>query len=134
MGKTVQSVKNSLKFKAQVRTGLLTVRVGVKKYVLPVSARMLSSDNYMFLSFPATSELFEIKDKKLQSMDSKADAGDALVKLSPSKRRGRRKSTPVALPEALESALRSIPSGYKLVIDASGSPRLAKMRKRRSKK
>jgi hypothetical protein len=134
MGKTVQSVKNSLKFKAQVKTGLLSVRVGVKKYVLPVSARMLSSDGYMFLSFPATSELFEIKDKKLTAMDSKADAGDALTKLNPGKRRGRRKSAPVALPSDLENALKSIPAGYKLVIDASGAPRLAKMRKRRSKK
>lgn len=55
MSKTVQSVKNSLKFKAQVKSGLLSVRVGVKKYVVPVGVRMIANGDYMFLSFPATS-------------------------------------------------------------------------------
>lgn len=135
MGKSVQSVKNSLKFKVQPKPGLLTVRVGVKKYVLPVSARMLCEGGFMFLSFSATSELFEIKDKKLVAMDSKADAGDAATVLVPARRRGRKKSKAIDMPSELESALKAIPAGYKLTFDlATGKPRLAKMRKKRTPK
>jgi|CXWL01.1.fsa_nt_gi hypothetical protein len=132
MAKTVQSVKNSLKFKVQPKAGLLTVRVGVKKYVLPVSARMLCEGGYMFLSFSATSELFEIKDKKLVAMDSKSDAGNAATSLVATKRRGRKQSKRLDMPTELETALKAIPAGYKLTFDlATGKPRLAKMRKKR---
>ena len=78
MARSVQNVKNSLKFKAQPKSGILSVKVGVKKFVVPVEARMLSGDGYMFLSFPAVSELFKVEGKTLTSMDSKADASEAL--------------------------------------------------------
>lgn len=134
MSKTVQSVKNSLKFKAQVKSGLLSVRVGVKKYVLPVGVRMIANGDYMFLSFPANSELYKIENKKnLIAMDPKADATAAHTALNVAKRRGRRKSGTVELPSSVKEALKAIPAGYKLVFDAAGSPRLAKTRKRRAK-
>lgn len=135
MSKTVKSVKNSLKFKASPKDGLLTVRVGVKKYVLPVSARMICDGGYMFLSFSATSELYKIDDKKLKAMAPADDATDAYAKLNPSKRRGRRKATAqAALPTDLEAALKKLPAGFKLGFDAKGEPRLVKTRKRRAKK
>ena len=135
MGKTVQSVKNSLKFKVQPKVGLLTVRVGVKKYVLPVAARMLSEGGYMFLSFSATSELYEIKDRKLTAMDSNSDASNASTVLVTSKRRGRKKGKTLDLPSELESALKAIPAGYRLTFDlTTGQPRLARMRKKRATK
>lgn len=134
MGKTVQNVKNSLKFKANVKEGILTVRVGVKKYVLPVAARILSNGEYMFLSFSATSELYKVSGKGLVAMNPKDDATAAYAALTPSRKRGRRKASAVEMPTALESALKSIPSGYKLAFDASGAPRLVKTRKRRAKK
>jgi hypothetical protein len=55
--KNVKSLKNSLKFKAAPKSGVLTVRVGVKKYVLPVDARMIAGDGYLFLSFGSSSEI-----------------------------------------------------------------------------
>ena len=134
MSKNVKSVKNSLKFKAQVKSGLISVRVGVKKYVVPVSVRILSSDSHMFLSFPATSELYKIKGKELTAMDPAADAAEALASLNPGKRRGRKRAAPINMPTELESALKAIPAGYKLVFDAAGKPRLAKARKRRTTK
>lgn len=133
--KSVKSVKNSLKFKAQVKPGILTVRVGVKKYVLPVEGRILTSDSHLFLSFPASSELYEIKDKKLSPMAATADASAAYAALNPGrKRRSRKSATAATLPADLAAALTKIPAGYKLGYDASGKPRLVKKRTRRTKK
>lgn len=134
MVKTVQNVKNSLKFKAQVKPNLISVRIGVKKYVLPVEARVLSSGEYMFLSFPACSELFKITDKKLVSMDAEADATEAFNALNPGKKRGRRRSSANALPDQIAQALKNIPDGYRLGYDASGTPRLVRTRIRKTKK
>lgn len=129
--KTVQSVKNSLKFKAQPKGGVLTVKIGVKKYSLPVEARMISGENYLFLSFPACSELFKVDGKTLEPMPSGADASEAYNVLNPGKRRGRRKSSDVQLPSELADALKAIPNGYRLSYGADGSPRLVKTRRRR---
>jgi hypothetical protein len=132
MSKTVKSVKNSLKFKAQVKEGLLSVRVGVKKYTLPISARILSNGKYLFLSFPATSELFEVGGDGLVAMSPTADATEAYASLNPGRRRGgRKRGSNVEIPSGLAEALKAIPAGHKLVFDASGNPRIVKMRKRR---
>jgi len=136
MNKTVQNVKNSLKFKASPKAGTLSVKVGVKKYVVPVEARLLSDGSYLFLSFPAVSELYRIANKSLSPMDSKEDATEAHGALTPAaaKKRGRRKAATVEIPAALADALKAVPSGYKLGFNADGSPKLVKMRKRRARK
>jgi len=129
--KTVQNVKNSLKFKATEKEGVLTVRVGVKKYVLPVAARVLSNEGYLFLSFPASSELYRIKGKGLEAMDKDDDAAEAYAQLNTTKRaRGRRGGS---MPNDLAEALSKIPAGYKIGYGADGTPRLVKMRVRRKK-
>lgn len=133
MKKTVQSVKNSLKFKAQPKGGILSVKIGVKKYSVPVEARMLSNGQFVFLSFPASSELYRIENKSMQAMNSEEDASEAFASLSPTRRRGRRRSA-VEFPEALASALKkSVPSGYKLGYNADGSYKLVRTRKRSKK-
>lgn len=132
MSKTVQTVKNSLKFKATPKSGVLSVRVGVKKYNIPVDARLLSSGEYMFLSFPASSELYQVQGKQLSPMDSKADATEAYAALNPGKKRQRRRSA-AAMPAELEAALKNIPAGYRLGYGPDGTPRLVKKRKRGSK-
>lgn len=134
MKKTVQSVKNSLKFKAQPRAGILSVKIGVKKFSVPIEARMLSNGSYVFLSFPASSELYRVDNKQMLSMGGEDDATDAFVALNPSKRRGRRKGAAVALPTELAEALKSVPAGYKLGYNADGSPKLVRTRKRGSKR
>ncbi|MBS1717186.1 MAG: hypothetical protein JSS72_05600 [Armatimonadetes bacterium] len=130
--KTVQSVKNSLKFKADPKAGVLSVKVGVKKYSLPVEARVLSDGKYVFLSFPASSELYRVDGKGLKGMASNEDASEAHAALTPSRRRGRpRGPRAVSLPAELESALKNIPAGYKLGYGPDGVPRLVRSRRRR---
>ena len=133
--KTVQNVKNSLKFKAQEKEGLLSVRVGVKKFTVPVKARMISGEDYLFLSFPASSELYKIQEGELVALDREADASDAFEALNPGKRRGpgRRRATPTELPDTLAEALKSLPAGYKLGYDADGTPKLIRTRQRTKK-
>lgn len=130
--KTVQAVKNSLKFKTQPKAGALTVRLGVKKLVLPVEARLLHSDGYLFLSFSSSSEIYKIEGKTLSAMDSQSDASEAYEALNPKRRRrGRKGRGTVEMPPALAEAMKHIPAGYKIVMDASGNVRLAKTRVRR---
>ncbi len=133
MSKSVRAVKNSLKFKANVKEGILSVRVGVKKYVLPVSARILSNGDFLFLSFTASSELYKIKDKKLAAMGANDDATNAYTQLNPGRKR-RRRASAVEMPSVLADALKKLPSGYRLGYDTSGQPRLVKTRVRAKRK
>lgn len=133
MKKTVQSVKNSLKFKAQPKSGILSVRIGVRKFSVPIEARMISGGSYLFLSFPACSELYRVDAKELHPLPSDEDATDAYNVLNPSKKRTRRRGSSVNMPQELADALKAIPSGYKLGYNLDGSPKLVKTR-RRSKK
>jgi hypothetical protein len=135
--KTVKNVKNSLKFKASPKTGLLTVRVGVKKYVLPVEARMIQGGDYMFLSFSASSEIYHINGGKLVAMDANASAEAAAGSLATATKRtkrGKRGSrVAVEVPAELEAALKAIPAGHKLAIGPDGKPRIVKTRERKKK-
>ncbi|AIE87713.1 hypothetical protein OP10G_4345 [Fimbriimonas ginsengisoli Gsoil 348] len=128
--KTVQNVKNSLKFKAQEKEGVLTIRVGVRKYAVPVKARMLSGQDYLFLSFPASSELYKVSAKELAPLDKETDAADAYEALNPGKRRGRRRGGGVEMPTELAEALKNLPAGYKLGYTVDGAPKLVRTRRR----
>jgi len=132
--RTVQSVKNSLKFKAVPKAGILSIKIGVKKYSVPVEARMLSTGEYVFLSFPASSELYKIENKELSALDAKADASDAHASLTPKRRRGRRRRESVEMPAELAAALKALPAGFKLGYSLDGAPKLVKTRTRRSSK
>lgn len=134
MQKSVQNVKNSLKFKASPKPGILSVKVGVKKFNLPVEARMLSNGDYLFLSFSASSELYTVEGKELKAMPAEADATSAYQALNPGKRRGRRRREQVQLPPDLENALRSLPAGYKLGYSTDGTPKLVRSRTRKKTK
>ena len=129
-GKSVQSVKNSLKFKAQEKEGVLSVRVGVKKFNVPVKARMLSSGEFLFLSFPASSELYRVDKKALAPMEREEDASKAYESLNPGRKARRRRSGSAEMPDELTNALKAIPEGYKLGYSADGSPKLVRTRKR----
>lgn len=133
MAKTVRSVKNSLKFKAQAKPGILSVRVGVKKYAVPIEARILSTGEFMFLSFPASSEVYKISGKQLAPLGAESDASEAYQALNPGKRKGRRRRAQVSLPTNLTEALKAIPAGYRLGYGADGEVKLIKTRKRSPK-
>jgi hypothetical protein len=131
--KSVQSVKNSLKFKAQEKEGVLSVRVGVKKYGVPIKARMLSSGEFLFLSFPASSELYRVDKKNLTAMGKNEDAGKAFESLNPGRKARRKRSGGIELTEELSAALSKIPDGFKLGYGPDGSPKLVRTRKRSKK-
>jgi len=129
--KTVKSVKNSLKFKAEDKEGMLSIKIGLKRYTLPVNARLISGEGYLYLSFPASSELYRVGENDLQIMASDADAADANTALAGSKSRAPREGRP--LPDSLAEALKSIPAGHKIVANEDGSHRLVKTRTRKLK-
>lgn len=133
--KNVKSLKNSLKFKATPKTGVLTVRVGVKKYVLPVEARMISGEGYLFLSFGSSSEIYEVGPKSLTPMAADADGTAAATALTPKSRgrgRAKRSRKGVEMPDNLAKALAQVPAGYKLV-PGDGGYRLVRTRTRKKK-
>jgi hypothetical protein len=131
--KTVQNVKNSLKFKAQEKENVLSIKIGVKKYTVPVKARIITSDKYLFLSFPASSELYRVDREGLAPMAKEDDAGDAFSALNRGRRRGGRRSSSVEMPAVLAEALKNLPPGYKLGYGTDGSPRLVRTRTRSGK-
>ena len=135
MNKNVQKVKNSLKFKAEEREGLLTIRFGVKKLVVPHKVRMLSDGKYMFLSFTASSELYKVEGKQLKAMQKTDDATEAFAQLNPGRkgRRGRKARAAAQLSPELEAALKNIPAGFRLGYGPDGSLKLVKTRVRTKK-
>jgi len=133
MNKTVQNVKNSLKFKAQEKDGVLSIKVGVRKFAVPVKARMISGSDYLFLSFPASSELYRVDKNELQPLPKDADATEAFDALNPGKKRTRRRAGGVSMPPELAEALKSLPAGYKLGYGADGTPKLVRSRRRGKK-
>lgn len=136
MSKSVQKVKNSLKFKADEKEGLLSVKIGAKKFTVPHKVRLLSDGKYLFLSFTGSSELYEVGSKDIVPMDRTAEAGAAFESLNPGrKKRGTRNSAGKTAPltPELEAAIKGIPSGYRLVMGQDGQVRLVKTRNRKKK-
>jgi hypothetical protein len=130
MRKSVKNVKNSLKFKARPKSGAISVKVGAKKYTVPISARILSNENFIFLSFPACSALFEIHHRELKPLPPEADATEAYAQLNPFKKRNRVKVPQVSIPKELVDALRALPADYKVGYGTDGAPRLVRKRRR----
>ena len=98
---------------------------------LPIESRLISHDDYLFLSFHAISELFKIENGTLTPMDVNADATlayKALNPVSPKKRTRRWSSNEI--PPDVKEALSKLPPNTKLVADGKGGYRLAKKRKR----
>jgi hypothetical protein len=94
---------------------------------------MLSNGEYVFLSFPASSVLYRVENRQLETMSGEVDATEAFNALNPKKRRGRRRASAVSMPPALAEALKSLPSGYKLGYGPDGAPKLVRTRKRGAK-
>lgn len=132
MARTIEKIKSALKLKATPKTGALTLRMGVKKYVLPFEVRILKSDEYLFVHLPPNAGVFSFDGKALKEVNDSAMGEKAVASFkSRRKRRGSRDGGSVDMPTELSSALSKIPSGYKLGYDGDGNPRLVKTRTRR---
>lgn len=134
MAKNVEQICKALKLSsAKSTTKALTFRVGQKKYQLPFESRLLNRDNYMFIHVLPSAGIFRIENGQAVLVTSAEEAASAakILRSNPKKKSSRKSSGKSAeLPADLQDALRKIPSGYKLVTDARGGHRLAKMRPR----
>ncbi len=134
MAKTVEKTKASLKLRAQARNGALTLRLGVKKYVLPFEVRLLTSNEYVFVHVPPSAEIMKLTQDGLEVVTDARAAEEAAKSFRRSRKRSSGKSAaPVEMPTEVAAALSKIPPGYKIGYGLDGSIRLVKTRRRRRK-
>lgn len=133
MAKSLDQVKASLKLKTSAREGVLSLRVGKRKVVLPFEVRMLESDNYVFVHIPPAAEVMKTSDFTIVTDAGEATTAANEFKKSRRRKRGANKSA-AEMPDELKAALEKVPAGFKLTYGPDGIPRLAKKRVRRSKK
>ncbi len=134
MAKSIEKIKSGLKLRTQPREGALTLRIGVKKFVLPVEARLIVSDEYVFLHIPPTAELMKISADGLALVSELSGAEHAVSTFKKSRKSssGRRASRGgMEMPADLSELLNKLPAGYKLGYGTDGSPKLVRTRKRR---
>lgn len=132
MAKTVEDVTKALKLKAQSKNDILTIKLGSKKLTLPFEARLLSSDQYLFVHLPPAAAIFKFGEKGLEAV---VDADEARQAQSSFRKQrfssGVKAKAIMEIPEELKSALSKIPAGYRLAIGSDGKPRIVKTRVRR---
>ena len=132
MARSLEKIKFGLKLRTTKKDNVLTLRMGTRKMVIPVEARLISSDEYVFLHIPPAAQLMKITKSGLQLITTGPDAEVAVKTFR--RRRRSKSSKPVAMPSALADALRKVPGGYRLGYGEDGKPRLVKKRKRRATK
>jgi hypothetical protein len=130
--KTVQNLRNSLKFKAPVEENALAIIIKGRAYLLMGSAvRVLSSDKHAYVSAAAFSHIVEIGDDRLEPLPDETPADDLEKELAPRAQAAQRRGAPAPeIPEELLRALQqSIPAGYGLQM-VDGEAKLVKKRNR----
>ena len=131
MSRTVESITKSLKLRAESKPNSLTLRLGVKKLTLPFDVRALASNDYVFVHIPPSAAVLKITKSGLEPVTNVDEASEAVASFRKSSKRSGRKPSKVEIPNSVLSALRDIPSGYRLTYGADNHPRLVKMRKRK---
>lgn len=134
MAKSLEQTKSALKLRTTPRDGALTLRLGVRKYVLPFEVRLLQSEEFVFVHIPPSAEILQVVDGELKIVEDLATAEKAAGTF----RKTRKKASPGAgkaaknsdVPSDVMEALSKIPSGYKVGYDAEGKPKLIRTRKR----
>ncbi|MCU0315464.1 MAG: hypothetical protein MUC92_02600 [Fimbriimonadaceae bacterium] len=135
MAKSVEKIKAGLKLRTQAKEGVLSLRLGTKKYVLPFEARLIQSDEYLFLHLPPSAEILRVDGRDLILVESADEAEKAVSTFRKGRRRtgGRTKKEKVEISDELKNALQNIPNGFKLAYGRDGSLRLVKTRNRGKK-
>lgn len=134
--RSVQNLRNSLKFKAEVATDSVAVIVdGQPHILLGAEARILVGTRFAYVSAPAFSHIVELRDGALQPLPDEYPAEDIESELLPlveKPRQARARAQGADLPEELKDILKSqIPEGYRIAMDDDGQIRLVKTRNRR---
>lgn len=134
MQKSAEQIIRSLKNRAQPASKLISIRLGVRKHVLPFEVRVLKSNDYVFVHIPPTAALMKITKKGLETVGSATEAQAAQQSFRQSRKRTKRTTsragTGVQVPQNVLDALKKIPSGYKLSYDGKGNVRVFKARRR----
>lgn len=104
----------------------IKLQVGKKNFSIPVEARTLVGDRFVYISLPLSSAFYEMGAKKLtaaeDTADLRADMEKAMTAAKAAKKaakrgRRRRSSSAPELDEALVKQLtKQIPAGYKLAV------------------
>ncbi len=134
MAKSIEKVKSALKLRTEPRHGVLTLRLGVKKHVLPFEVRMLSSEGYLFVHIPPSAEVLRLTDEGLQIVEDATEAEQAAQQFRKSRRRGgqgSRSKKSAEVPAELMAALSKLPAGMKVGYNADGSIKVVRARRRR---
>jgi hypothetical protein len=134
--KSVQNLRNSLKFKAEISPNSVVVMVDGRPHILlGAEARILVGTRFAYVSAPAFSHIVELQDGALQPLPDDYPADDIESELLPlveKPRQARSRAQGPELPEELNDILKSqIPEGYRIAVDADGQIRLVKTRNRR---
>lgn len=130
MAETLESIVRSLKTRAEERDKALFLKLGNRKLALPFKARVLVSEEYLFVHVPSDAAIFCMREGNLEPVERVEEAQKA-QRTFPRRSRGKKEAPASELPPKLAEALREIPAGYRLAYDRSGQPRLVRMRKRR---
>ncbi len=136
MANSTSKLKAALKLKTTSREGALSLRLGTKKYTLPFEVRLVQGENFVFVHIPPAAEIMKLTSDGLNVVTSDEEATQANEEFKRSRRKKRGGSggrASAEVPDELKQALAKIPSGFRLVTDASGEARLVKTRKRRKR-
>lgn len=132
MAKSIERTKASLKQRATGKDRALTLRMGVKKHVLPFELRVLASDDYVFVHIPPQAEIMKVtKDGLVMVTDANEAEAAAKTFRKSRKRASKSGGRSAEVPADVASALSKLPSGYRIGYDASGAIKLVKTRRRR---
>ncbi|MES1227462.1 MAG: hypothetical protein ABUL72_02260, partial [Armatimonadota bacterium] len=127
----LEKVKSGLKLRTQLAEGALSLRVGTRKYELPFEARLIKSDDYIFIHIPPSAEILKFEGKEVRVVTDATEAEKAASGFRKRRKRSKTAKAPAEIPTEIKDLLEKIPSGYKIAYGADGSPKVIKARKRR---
>lgn len=123
--KSIDKIKAGLKLRTEPQDRALTLRLGTRKYVLPFEARLIESEDYVFVHLPPSSDIFKIDSGSLKTVTT----ADEALKARKTFRKARAAAAEV--PDEVKALLSKLPAGTKLGYDKDGNPKLVKIRVRK---
>ena len=106
MAKTVEDVTKALKLKAQAKSNTLTIKLGSKKHALPFEARLLTSDQYLFVHLPPAASIFKLAEDGLTTVTDPEEARQAQSSFRKQRASsGAKPKANIELPDELKNAL-----------------------------
>lgn len=137
MAKPIEKIKQGLKLKAEPKPGTLTLRLGVKKLVLPFEPRLIQGGEFVFVHLTPNAEIFKVTGEGLELVESGADADAAVAAFrkprGPRGRKAKAASAKDEIPAEVQELLTKIPAGFKIAYNKDGSAKIVKARRKRSK-